>query len=57
MMNNNCMICGKPATWIRSTQFAGDHPFCNEHAEEESDFNQNDSYAFWYEVVGDADDE
>jgi endogenous inhibitor of DNA gyrase (YacG/DUF329 family) len=48
--HEECMICGKPAVWIRSTQFAGDHPFCKEHAEAESDFEENDSYAYWYEV-------
>lgn len=50
-----CMICGKNATWIRSTQFAGDHPFCEEHAKMESDFCENDSYTFWYKV-GDVDE-
>jgi endogenous inhibitor of DNA gyrase (YacG/DUF329 family) len=49
--HEECMICGKPAVWIRSTQFAGDHPFCKEHAEAESDFGENDSYAYWYEVT------
>lgn len=51
----DCMMCGKPATWVRSTQFAGDHPFCEEHAKQESDFCDNDSYTFWYEVKGEDD--
>lgn len=24
-----CLECGQPATWVRSTQFAGNHPFCD----------------------------
>jgi hypothetical protein len=27
---------------MRYTQFAGDHPFCDKHAELESDFNDGD---------------
>ena len=50
---NKCMECDKPAEWVRSTQFAGDHPYCKEHAEQEKDFGQNDSYAQWYEVEKD----
>ena len=49
-MSETCMICDKPAKWIRSTQFAGDHPFCEEHAKQESDFQENDSYTYWYRV-------
>jgi hypothetical protein len=44
------MMCDKPAVWIRSTQFAGDHPFCEEHAKAENGFDTNDSYEFWYKV-------
>ncbi len=44
------MTCGAPATHIRSTQFAGDHPFCEEHAKKETDFGQSDSYTYWYPV-------
>lgn len=45
-----CIECGAPAKWVRSTQFAGEHPYCEKHAKEESDFGESDSYAFWYEV-------
>lgn len=45
-----CLECNKPAKWIRSTQFAGDHPYCEEHAREEKDFQENDSYAYWYRI-------
>jgi hypothetical protein len=44
-----CLMCDQPATWVRSTQFAGDHPFCEAHAKLESDFGECDSYAQWYE--------
>jgi hypothetical protein len=45
--DQSCMLCDNPAVWIRSTQFAGDHPFCENHAKLESDFGQSDSYAYW----------
>lgn len=46
--------CGKPATWVRHTQFAGNHPFCSEHAKKEADFGQSDSsYFFWKELSPD----
>jgi hypothetical protein len=45
-----CMLCDKDAEHIRSTQFAGDHPYCDEHARMEDDFGQDDSYAFWIKV-------
>ena len=45
-----CIECNKPADWVRSTQFAGEHPYCKEHAEKESDFGEDDSYTYWYEV-------
>ena len=55
-MHNKCIECEQPAVWIRSTQFAGDHPYCQEHAQEEADFLINDSYTYWKEVkeTGDA---
>lgn len=45
-----CIECDKPAVWVRATQFAGKHPYCLEHAEQQADFNQNDSYTYWYEI-------
>jgi len=44
-----CLECNKPATWVRSTQFAGEHPYCAAHAKLESDFGECDSYTQWYE--------
>jgi hypothetical protein len=52
-MNEQCIMCDKPATWIRYTQFAGDHPFCEGHAQQESDFNDSDSYLYWKELTND----
>ena len=52
-MNEQCIVCDKPATWIRYTQFAGDHPFCEEHARQESDFDDSDSYLYWKELTND----
>lgn len=46
-----CCECGKKAKWERSTQFAGDHPYCKKHAKLESDFKKSDSsYFFWYKI-------
>ena len=50
-MVEKCIECGEPATYIRSTQFAGDHPYCSYHAEKQSDFySQPDSYSYWYKI-------
>lgn len=49
-MTEKCMMCDKDAVYVRSTQFAGDHPFCEEHAKMETDFGQSDSYTYWYPV-------
>lgn len=52
--NNLYCECGKPAAWVRRTQFAGTHPFCAEHAKQESDFGQSDpSDFFWRELSRD----
>lgn len=49
-----CMECSEPAVWVRSTQFAGDHPYCERHAEKQSDFeDEPDSYSYWYKVDAD----
>lgn len=48
---DNCIICKKPASWTRCTQFAGDHPFCEEHARAEKGFGESDSYEFWKQNV------
>lgn len=45
-----CIECGLPAVYVRSTQFAGDHPYCEDHAKLESDFMISDSYTYWYKV-------
>jgi hypothetical protein len=46
-----CVECEKTAEWVRSTQFAGEHPYCEEHARLESDFNDEpNSYTFWYKI-------
>jgi endogenous inhibitor of DNA gyrase (YacG/DUF329 family) len=37
-----CAVCDQPATWMRYTQFAGNHPFCDKHAMLESDFKDGD---------------
>jgi hypothetical protein len=44
------MHCDENARWLRCTQFAGDHPFCDLHALMEEGFGINDSYEYWNEV-------
>lgn len=51
MKEQTCLECDKPAEWIRSTQFAGDHPFCDEHAKQEEGFGTEDSYEYWYNIL------
>ena len=43
MTEFKCAVCGEPATWMRYTQFAGNHPFCDKHAELETDFGSDDA--------------
>ena len=44
-----CIHCEFEAKWVRHTQFAGDHPFCEDHAFLEKDFGDNtDNY--WAKV-------
>jgi hypothetical protein len=50
MNDNRCIECEHKAQWIRSTQFAGNHPFCDYHARLESDFSDSDSYLYWREL-------
>ena len=51
MNEYKCVECGDPADWVRSTQFAGEHPYCNFHALKEPDFyDKPDSYSFWYKL-------
>ena len=52
-MTDFCIECGAEADWVQSTQFAGDHPYCEHHAHLESDFNESDSYLYWYKIVKD----
>ena len=53
-MIEKCIECDLPAEWVRSTQFAGLHPYCEEHARLESDFLANDSYTYWEELKDDS---
>lgn len=46
-----CLGCGKPATWIRHTQFAGSHPYCLVCAQKEDDFLEEDSYEYWEDLI------
>lgn len=48
-----CMYCDEKAQWVRHTQFAGDHPYCDLHALMQEDFGKDDSYAFWAEFEED----
>jgi len=50
VMEEKCLECNENATYIRHTQFAGDHPYCEHHAKKEDDFGENDSYTYWTRV-------
>jgi hypothetical protein len=45
-----CSECLNIATWIRYTQFFGNHPFCDEHAKNEENFGKNSSYEEWIKI-------
>jgi len=49
-MRLQCMNCYEDARWERTTQFAGDHPYCDFHALMEENFGKSDSYTYWSEV-------
>ena len=43
-----CIYCATKATWFRVTQFAGEHPFCEQCASKQKDFKKDGgSYFFW----------
>lgn len=49
--NIECIMCENPAEWVRCTQFAGDHPFCDGCAKKEDDFGEDDpSYFYWHKL-------
>ena len=50
VMKEKCLECNEDATYIRNTQFAGDHPYCSKHAWLEEDFAIDDSYTYWTRV-------
>jgi hypothetical protein len=45
-----CILCNEEANWVRYTQFAGTHPFCDKHARKEEDFCETSSYSDWEEL-------
>lgn len=47
---NATVPCCMPVRWVRSTQFAGNHPYCDDCAKQESDFGKEDSYTYWKEI-------
>lgn len=47
----HCFMCEGFAKWVRKTQFAGDHFFCDGHAREEEDFGKEiDGQFFWKKI-------
>jgi hypothetical protein len=44
------MNCYEDARWERTTEFTGDHHYCDLHALMEEDFGKADSYTYWSEV-------
>ena len=56
MSDLKCIECEEVATWIRHTQFAGTHPFCEHHAKLQTDFYNSDSYLDWEELTDERDE-
>jgi hypothetical protein len=53
--STECLYCENKALWLRVTQFAGTHPFCDEHAKRENDFGQDGgSYFYWEKLAAQA---
>lgn len=49
LISETCDLCANAAVHVRTTQFSGDHLFCEDHARFEEDFGKEDqSYFFWY---------
>jgi hypothetical protein len=43
--------CHQGADWVRRTQFAGNHYYCDAHARQEEDFGQTDpGYFIWEDL-------
>jgi len=45
-----CLECDAQAAHIRHTQFAGNHPYCQQHAMAQEDYYVDDSYTYWTEA-------
>ena len=52
-----CDECDEPAVWVRRTQFAGSHSFCERHARCKEDFGQEDDSYFYWEALLSGDSE
>lgn len=62
-----CIECGKPAEYILFTQFAGNHPYCEEHAKQNNEYNlmnrikygryEYDKYNTCYEIIKNIENE
>ena len=47
-----CCMCEAKAEFIRKTQFAGSHPYCEKCAKKEKDFDTEDpSYFTWRKIT------
>lgn len=53
---DTCLLCDTPAVWIRHTQFAGSHPFCDKHANLEKDFKDENSDNYWENLKDDEEE-
>jgi hypothetical protein len=49
-IGNGYTPCYKDADYIRHTQFAGSHYLCEEHANEDENFLEDDSYQVWEKI-------
>jgi hypothetical protein len=44
---SKCLAKEKDIQWVRCTQFAGDHPFCDICAKKEKNFLKDDDSCYW----------
>lgn len=47
-----CLDCPNESKYIRYTQFAGNHPFCEDCARKQKDFDNNNNVdIIWKEII------
>ena len=50
-MSQKCIDCDNSAEWVRCTQFAGDHHFCDRCARKERRFGEDVPGQFYWVTI------